>query len=266
VTTVGVYDRLAQYYDVCYADKDYVAECDFIEAAFARFGQRPKTILDLACGTGNHGLGLAARGYEPCGVDRSAAMLARYRDKARTKGLSVELHEQDLRGLQLKRQFDAAICMFDAVGYLSADADLVAFFSRLRTHVRPGGLCLIEFWHAAAVLRGHDPVRVRESRTEHARLVRISTTTLDAARQIANIEFRILAWEGDRLVDSFAELHAVRYFPPEELCSMLAATGWTLRHLCPSFDLDGPVDATAWHLIAIATPVGSPATGAREPS
>jgi hypothetical protein len=53
----------------------------------------------------------------------------------------------------------------------------------------------------------------------------------------------------------------MRYVLAEEFCFMLEATGWTLRHLCPSCDLDGAVDAAAWHLIAIATPAG-----AREPS
>jgi SAM-dependent methyltransferase len=254
---VGAFERYAHYYDACYGEKDYDGECDFIEAAFARFGGRPRSLLDLACGTGNHGLRLAARGYEVGGVDRAPAMLSRYRLKAESLGLTVDLHEQDLRTLDLGRGFDAALCMFDAIGYLPTNADLSQCLARVRHHVRPGGLFLFDFWHAAAVLRGHEPVRVREFRMPGRRILRISTTALDVGRQLANVTFRILAFEGCRLVDDFTELHAMRYFLGEEIRFILETTGWTPRHVCPAFDLDGAVDAEAWHLVAIATPAGS---------
>src|SRR6267143_1119452 len=106
---MSVFEKYAHYYDRFYADKNYDGECSFIEAGFARFGQRTKSILDLACGTGNHGIRLAARGYQLCGMDRSSEMLSQYRRKLDTQRLSVELHQQDLRHLDLGRQFDAAI-------------------------------------------------------------------------------------------------------------------------------------------------------------
>ena len=159
-----VFEDYAKYYDIYYAGKDYDRECDFIEAAFARFGQKPLTVLDLACGTGNHGLRLAERGYEVCGVDLSEAMLSRYRSKAESRGLSVELHQQDLRSLDLGRQFDAVICMFDAIDYLPDNSDLTAALQRICTHLRPQGVFLFDFWHGVPILRGHDPVRVRRPR------------------------------------------------------------------------------------------------------
>jgi len=249
-----VFEKYAEYYDVYYAGKDYDGECNFIEAGLVRFGQRPQTILDLACGTGNHGLRLARRGYQICGVDLSAAMISQYKRKAEAQGSSVELHEQDLRHLELGRQFDAAICMFDAIDYLPVNADLTAFLRRVAAHVRPGGVFLFDFWHAAAILRGHEPVKVREFALEGGRLLRISTTTLDIAHQTANVEFRVLAFEKDCLVADFTEIHPMRYFLAQEMTFILEATGWHVHHLCPAFDLDGVVDADAWHLVAIASP------------
>jgi SAM-dependent methyltransferase len=253
---MSVFEDYARYYDIYYASKDYDGECDFIEAGLLRFGQRPKTILDLACGTGNHGLRLAARGYQMCGVDGSAAMLAQYRRKAEARGFTVELHEQDMRRLELGRRFDAVICMFDAIDYLPDNADLMTFLRRVRDHLKPGGLFLFDFWHAAPILRGHDPVRVREFPVDGGRILRISTTTLDIARQVANVEFRVLVFEGNRLVAEFAEVHPMRYFQAQEMTFMLQATGWQVRHLCPAFDLDGAIDENAWHLVAIAMPSG----------
>jgi SAM-dependent methyltransferase len=248
-----VFDEYAKYYDVYYADKNYDRECDFIEAAFVRFGQQPKTLLDLACGTGNHGLRLIERGYHVTGVDMSDAMLSQYRTKADARGMRVELHQQDLRSLNLDRQFDAAVCMFDAIDYLPENADLAAALRRIAAHVRPGGLFVFDFWHAVPILRGHDPVRVREFLLDDGRLLRISKTTLDIARQVAKVEFRVFVFEGDRLLTEFSETHTMRYFLSQEMRFMLEATGWKVHHLCPAFDLDGIVDADAWHLVAIAT-------------
>ena len=146
--------------------------------------------------------------------------------------------------------------MFDAIDYLPDNTDLVAFLERVRAHVRPGGLFLFDFWHAAAILRGHDPIRVKEFPLDGGRLLRISTTTLDVGRQTANVEFRVLAFEQDRLVADFTEVHSMRYFLAQEMTFILQATGWQVRHLCPAFDLDGVVDANTWHMVAIATPTG----------
>src|SRR5215216_5892037 len=67
----------AQAYDLLYHDKDYSAECDFIENIFHRYGDRPiARVLDLGCGTGNHAFPLASRGYEVVGIERSESMLA----------------------------------------------------------------------------------------------------------------------------------------------------------------------------------------------
>jgi len=185
---MSVFADYAQYYDIYYAGKDYDGECDFIEAAFARFHKTPHTVLDLACGTGNHGLRLRERGYAVTGVDRSAAMLEQCRKKAKARNLDVDLYEQDLRELKLQDRFDAAICMFDAIDYIPENEDLRTTLCAIRSHLQPGGVFLFDFWHAAPILRGHDPVRVREFPLGTGKLLRISTTTLHVARQVADVK------------------------------------------------------------------------------
>lgn len=251
---MSLFGRYARYYDAFYAAKDYSGECDFVEAAFSRYATRPRTLLDLACGTGGHGLLLAERGFQVCGVDRAPGMLEVYREKAAERRVPVELFNQDLRDLHLDRRFDAAVCMFDAVGYLVENPDLRRGLDAVRRHLRPGGLFLFDVWHAVPVLRSHEPVRVREYRTGNTRIVRTSTTAVDAVRQVAEVSFHVIALEGDRLVDEVTEVHPVRFFLAAELRLLLEATGWKVLSVCPAFDLDGTVDGETWHLVGIATP------------
>lgn len=257
--TEHVFEEYAQYYDVFYAGKDYSAECDFIENAFTKFGlsknqQKPLEILDLACGTGNHGLRLAARGHQLCGVDRSTVMLDQHRHKASQQNLPVDLHEQDLRSFDLGRQFDAAICMFDAIDYVTDNGELREFLQRVRAHLRPNGLFVFDFWHATPILRSHDPVRVREYSLDDKRITRISSTKLNVAHQTADVEFRVLVMNNENHVTESRETHVMRYFLPQEMAFILEATGWHLLHLCPAFVMEGTIDADSWHLVAIATP------------
>jgi len=77
----------ADQYDFLYSDKDYDAECDLLEEVFRRYRDgNVRTILDLGCGTGNHAIRLARRGYEVTGVDRSPEMLAKAEWKAAELG------------------------------------------------------------------------------------------------------------------------------------------------------------------------------------
>ena len=87
------YGRFARYYDRIYDGiVDYEGDVDFLERAFLRFRRKPRTILDLGCGTGNHDLPLARRGYEVTGLDRSQAMLVQARKKAIAAGKIGRAH------------------------------------------------------------------------------------------------------------------------------------------------------------------------------
>lgn len=62
-------------YDTIYGAKDYGAECSLIETLLRSHARGPvASILDLGCGTGNHAIPLAQRGYAVTGVDRSQPM------------------------------------------------------------------------------------------------------------------------------------------------------------------------------------------------
>ena len=115
------FDRIAEYYDVLHDDVDYPAECNLLERVFSRFLEsRTVTILDLGCGTGNHALELASRGYQVTGIDASPGMVrvARKKARGRTKAAFVRA---DMRRFDLGRRFDAAICMDGAFTHLLTD-------------------------------------------------------------------------------------------------------------------------------------------------
>jgi 2-polyprenyl-3-methyl-5-hydroxy-6-metoxy-1,4-benzoquinol methylase len=147
------YGRFATYYDFIYHDLvNYQGDVDFLEATLRRRLRRlVRTILDLGCGTGNHDLPLASRGYRVTGLDLSASQLVVARRKARKAEVNVDFVQGDMRSFALLQSFDAAICMFGAFGYLTKSSVVLHCLQTLRCHLTTDGLFVYEFWNTLAV-------------------------------------------------------------------------------------------------------------------
>jgi 2-polyprenyl-3-methyl-5-hydroxy-6-metoxy-1,4-benzoquinol methylase len=63
------FESYSYYYNLLYKDKDYLGETLYIQDLFNRYKVKPKSILDLGCGTGNHSICLAQQGFYVHGVD-----------------------------------------------------------------------------------------------------------------------------------------------------------------------------------------------------
>ena len=72
---MNAYGALAASYDRLTNDVDYEGWVDFAQEILKREGLSPKTVADLACGTGSATHILAERGYRVTAVDLSEDML-----------------------------------------------------------------------------------------------------------------------------------------------------------------------------------------------
>ncbi|MFY0662381.1 MAG: class I SAM-dependent methyltransferase [Shimia sp.] len=98
----------------------------------------PAKILDLGCGSGRPLSGyLAGLGHHVCGVDASAAMIARA--QANVPGATFQI--ADMRALDLGQLFDA-ILSWDAFFHLSPEEQRAAL-PLILNHLKPGGHLLL---------------------------------------------------------------------------------------------------------------------------
>jgi SAM-dependent methyltransferase len=242
-------------YDALYLAKDYAGECDLIEEIFRSYANAPvANVLDLGCGTGNHALRLAERGYEVAAVDQSPYMLAEAEKKLAGSSLGdkVSFHQADIRSFNLDRKFDAVVVMFAVLGYQLENEDVSATLKTARNHLNNGGLLIFDVWYGPGVLHERPAQRIKTLKTENGEILRASGGTLDVNRQVCTVDIQIWNLELDQLVGRTEESHTQRYFFPLELKLFLEQNGFEPLRLgaFPQFHRDP--DESTWNVLQVA--------------
>lgn len=246
--------RHAGLYDLFYQDKDYDNEVRIVESLLKKNGAQPGCgLLEIACGTGSHAFALEKLGFRPVACDASVDMVRVARRKALKKSSTVPFHVQDMRNLGLrKHDFAAALCLFDSIGYVKTNEALSRVLVGIRDHLRPRGVFVFDFWHAAAMLRHFDPVRVRQWNTANGEIVRISNTSLDAANQLASVTYTILELGRDGSWRRIEETQQNRFFGLQEMGCLLYSCGFQSVEFYNGFSFDQAIDDHSWHILAVA--------------
>jgi ubiquinone/menaquinone biosynthesis C-methylase UbiE len=246
--------RHAELYDLFYSDKPYDQEAKLVAELLSELEvPPPASLLELACGTGRHALEFERLGFSVVATDHSGDMLTRARHRAEKAGSHVEFQERDMRDLgQQESSFDAVVCLFDSIGYLQTNDAILQALRGAHRSLRRGGALVLEFWHAAAMLRAYDPVRVRRWDTPTGSILRVSETALDCARQTAQVSYQVIELGRDGSYKELRESQANRYFLVQEMRALMDAAGFDASRWCAGFSREGEITADTWHVVVAA--------------
>ena len=141
---MNAYQNLASSYDRLTNDVDYAGWVDFAQAILDREGLKPRTVADLACGTGSATRILAKRGYRVTAVDLSEDMLTEAMDKCADLEILPTFVHQNLAELRLPRAVDMAVCFLDSLDYILDPADCESAIRRTYRALNPGGIFIFD--------------------------------------------------------------------------------------------------------------------------
>lgn len=104
-----------------------------------------KTVLDCACGTGQHLYMLSQLGFEVSGSDYSDAMLNVAAHNLDQHGLQVPLRQGDFRYLKdvYSNHFDAIVCLTTSLPHLHNHDDLVTALRSMKERLSTDGLLVL---------------------------------------------------------------------------------------------------------------------------
>ncbi len=219
---MSAYEALAASYDRLTNDVDYSAVADFLERVLAVHGKSPKTVLDLACGTGSLSCVLAARGYSVLGADQSEDMLTQAYEKA----LSLEKNRpqficQPMQALELPEPVELVVCSLDSLNYLTEPADCQQAIRRVYAALAPGGSFVFDI-NTPEKLRGLDgQVFLDEDDDQYC----VWRAEFDEAENICYYGMDLFQRQGRHWLRSFEE-HAEYAYSVEQLRAYLSQAGF----------------------------------------
>lgn len=138
------YEKFANDYDEFGSIEDYLgSEKTFFKELFAE--NNVQTILDCACGTGQHLLMLAELGLSVCGSDYSAAMLKAAAVNLEKHGKKIPIYQCDFRQLQeaYTEKFDAVVCLTTSLPHMHTDEDLLRSLRSMKDRLNTKGLLVL---------------------------------------------------------------------------------------------------------------------------
>jgi len=242
-----------QYYDIAF-NIFRKMECEFLEGCFTKQAVGPvRRVLDIACGTGQHLVRLAKRGYEMTGLDLVAENLAYVKDRALKSGLRVSLVRADMTAFQLEPLFDAAICMQDSQGHLLTNEQILSHFRAVARAVRPGGLYIFD--RMIPNNWAHPATRWSWTRRQGRTTVRTTFRTMlkiNEVSQVCQEEITLEVQAGGRR-RIIRHRYPTRVVFPQELRALIRLNGeFELVAWHPNFHLHRRLEDTKHPLMVVA--------------
>lgn len=210
----------ADLYDViCNAiEKDFPGQAQRIADLVRQARPHSRTILDVACGTGEHARYLfEVHGFDVDGIDLSPEMLA----KARARCPRGRFEVADMTNFHLGRRYDGMLCMSASIAYSVTLPRLCEALACMRDHLEPGGVMVVQPYLTPDAV---PPVGTREYTFEYGdhRVKRIRRSTIENRRHLVHFHYTIEGPNGTREAE---EVDDFGLFTIDEMLAAFSAVG-----------------------------------------
>ena len=232
---MNAYHALAASYDRLTADVDYEAIVAFYHQILKQENVRPRSAIDLACGTGSVALLLAEEYDRVIGVDMSEEMLTVAFQRAVEQGKNLQFICQRLQEMTLPRAVDLAVCALDGLDYILDPGDCQKAIRRVYKALNPGGIFIFDV-NTPEKLRAMDgQVFLDEDDDVYC----VWRGEFDEQTNICSYGMDLFQREGEKWYRSFEE-HREYAYSAQQLTSYLKAAGFTHIRIYADGRLEAP--------------------------
>ena len=212
-----MFSESAELYDAIYFTfKDYAAESALIATQIRDRLPAARSILDVACGTGEHARRLAAaHGFEVDGIDLNPDFVRIASEKNPRGRFTVA----DMVDFDLGRRYDAVTCMFSSIAYVCTLPRVEQTLRCFARHLTDEGIILVEPWFPPGALTdGYRSVHEADAGDLH--IERVASTEIVGRISRLRFDFTLTGPNGTRHA---TELHELGIFTVAEMMQAFEA-------------------------------------------
>ena len=227
-----IYDN-ADFYDAQHVDFD-----EDLEFYLKKAKEIGPPILELACGTGRLTIPIAELGLNITGLDVSAPMLARARQKAEDAGVDVTWVKADCRDFDLGKTFKFIFIPFNSFNHIWDLESAESCLTSVRGHLDSDGIFLIDIYNPKLEILTRDPsqrypVFKHPNPIGEGKVTITENSTYDPATQINYVKWYFkIEGEDEEVVEELTQ----RVWFPQEIDGVLKYSGFEIVAKYGDFD------------------------------
>jgi SAM-dependent methyltransferase len=213
-TVEGLYDHISPEYWVRYGFYENESHLEYLQKFLKRVPSH-SNVLSAACGAGRYDGILLEAGHKVVGIDQSAGMLKRARERfPEAHYEKVGLHEMNFHA-----EFDGAICM-DALEHVFPE-DWQVILRGFHAALKPGG-----FLYFTAELPDTD----LNAAYERAQTMGLPVVFGELADEVESSYEQVKTFKPSEVPDELAGVAAYHYYPSlEQVRTWLAEAGFVIE-------------------------------------
>lgn len=211
-----MFDKTPEFYDKIYSFKDYEDEARKLRTMIQGECPEAHSILDVACGTAQHGL-ILSRDFKVDGLDLQPEFIAVAQKKLPDSTFIVA----DMRDFDMGKRYDVVQCLFSSIGYLLSGDDVVQALSCFKRHLNPGGVIFVEPWFTPEQWNVGLPWMTTYEEPE-LKICRMNVSEREGDVSIIRFHYMVADPRG---VHRFEEAHQLRLYSESDMLSFFACAG-----------------------------------------
>ncbi len=220
-----MYNESWEFYDLIYHWKNYENEAfkikEIINAYDLDNNKKSSTILDVACGTGEHHKYLK-KYFKIDGLDLTSEFLK----IARGKNPDGNYYHGDMISFDLKRKYDIVMCLFSSIGYVKTYKNLEATLKCFYNHLEDKGIIIIEPWFAPDNFK-EGTVHLSTAENENIKVCRMNLSERKGNLSIMKMHYLVGTIKG---VEHREELHEMALFTIDEMKKAFISNGFDVEY------------------------------------
>jgi ubiquinone/menaquinone biosynthesis C-methylase UbiE len=217
-----MFTRSAELYDLIYSFKDYKGEASKIRDLIRSEHPQARTILDVACGTGEHAR-LLADDFSVDGIDLDSNLVT----IARGKGPSGQFFVGNMCSFELQEKYDVVQCLFSSIGYLTKPEDVVSALRCFAKHLNPGGVIIVEPWLTPECYTAGIPHMAPPIDRPDIKIARMNVSEREGNLSRLRFHYLLARSQG---VEYFQEDHELALYSVQEMLRFFREAGLKATH------------------------------------